>query len=136
MPNIKSAKKRVLVTEKKYSQNKMIKSAVKTAIKKYNAALAAGDVAEAEKLLPETVSIIDSAASKGIIHKNNAANKKSALAKNLNALKAAPAKAEEPKAEEVKEEAKAAPVAEAAAPAAEEKPKKTRAKKAKAEDAE
>ncbi|HIY97648.1 MAG TPA: 30S ribosomal protein S20 [Candidatus Borkfalkia excrementigallinarum] len=136
MPNIKSAKKRVLVTEKKNSQNKMIKSAVKTAIKKYNAALAAGDVAEAEKLLPETVSIIDSAASKGIIHKNNAANKKSALAKNLNALKAAPAKAEEPKAEEVKEEAKAAPVAEAAAPAAEEKPKKTRAKKAKAEDAE
>ena len=134
-PN-KSAKKRVLVTEKKNSQNKMIKSAVKTAIKKYNAALAAGDVAEAEKLLPETVSIIDSAASKGIIHKNNAANKKSALAKNLNALKAAPAKAEEPKAEEVKEEAKAAPVAEAAAPAAEEKPKKTRAKKAKAEDAE
>ncbi len=136
MPNIKSAKKRVLVTEKKNSQNKMIKSAVKTAIKKYNAALAAGDVAEAEKLLPETVSIIDSAASKGIIHKNNAANKKSALAKNLNALKAAPAKAEEPKAEEVKEEAKAAPIAEAAAPAAEEKPKKTRAKKAKAEDAE
>ena len=136
MPNIKSAKKRVLVTEKKNSQNKMIKSAVKTAIKKYNAALAAGDVAEAEKLLPKTVSIIDSAASKGIIHKNNAANKKSALAKNLNALKAAPAKAEEPKAEEVKEEAKAAPVAEATAPAAEEKPKKTRAKKAKAEDAE
>lgn len=136
MPNIKSAKKRVLVTEKKNSQNKMIKSAVKTAIKKYNAALAAGDVAEAEKLLPETVSIIDSAASKGIIHKNNAANKKSALAKNLNALKAAPAKAEELKAEEVKEEAKAAPVAEATAPAAEEKPKKTRAKKAKAEDAE
>lgn len=136
MPNIKSAKKRVLVTEKKNSQNKMIKSAVKTAIKKYNAALAAGDVAEAEKLLPETVSIIDSAVSKGIIHKNNAANKKSALAKNLNALKAAPAKAEEPKAEEAKEEAKAAPVAETAAPAAEEKPKKTRAKKAKAEDAE
>ena len=85
MPNIKSAKKRVLVTEKKNTQNRMIKSAVKTAIKKYNAALAAGDVEAAEKLLPETVSVIDSAASKGIIHKNNAANKKSALAKNLNA---------------------------------------------------
>jgi len=47
-----------------------------------------GDVAAAEKLLPETVSVIDSAVSKGILHKNNAANKKSALAKNLNALKA------------------------------------------------
>lgn len=90
MPNIKSAKKRVVVTEKKNTQNKMIKSAVKTAIKKYNAVLAAGDAAEAEKLLPETVSVIDSAVSKGIFHKNNAANKKSALAKRLNELKAAP----------------------------------------------
>lgn len=76
MPNIKSAKKRVLVTEKKNTQNKMIKSSIKTAIKKYNAAIAAGDVETAEKLLPETVSVIDSAASKGILHKNNAANKK------------------------------------------------------------
>lgn len=127
MPNIKSAKKRVAVIEKKTSQNKMIRSSVKTAIKKYNAAIAAGDVAEAEKLLPVTVSVIDSAASKGIIHKNNASNKKSALAKNLNALKAAAAAAP---AEEVS--APAAPAEEA--PAVEtpaEKPKKTRAKKAK-----
>lgn len=142
MPNIKSAKKRVAVTEKKNTQNKMIKSAVKTAIKKYNAVLAAGDIAEAEKLLPETVSAIDSAASKGILHKNNAANKKSALAKNLNAAKAAAEKAaaeekkaaaEEKKAaakEEPKEEVKAAPAAE---PVAEEKPKRTRKKKADAE---
>ena len=50
-----------------------------------------GDVAAAEKLLPQTESVIDSAVSKGIIHKNNAANKKSALAKNLNALRAAKA---------------------------------------------
>ncbi len=130
MPNIKSAKKRVAVIEKKTSQNKMIKSAVKTAIKKYNAAIAAGDIAEAEKLLPVTVSAIDSAASKGILHKNNAANKKSALAKKLNEIRtSAPAAKEEPspapKAEEVQ------PVAEEAAPA----PKKTRAKK-KAADAE
>lgn len=128
MPNIKSAKKRVAVIEKKTSQNKMIRSSVKTAIKKYNAAIAAGDVAEAEKLLPVTVSVIDSAASKGIIHKNNASNKKSALAKNLNALKAAAAAAP---AEEVS--APAAPAVEEA-PAVEapaEKPKKTRAKKAK-----
>ena len=93
MPNIKSAKKRVAVTEKKNTQNKMIKSAVKTAVKKYNALLAAGDLAGAEKLLPETVSVIDSAVSKGILHKNNAANKKSALAKNLNSAKAAAEKA-------------------------------------------
>ena len=130
MPNIKSANKRVAVIEKKTSQNKMIKSAVKTAIKKYNAAIAAGDIAEAEKLLPVTVSAIDSAASKGILHKNNAANKKSALAKKLNEIRtSAPAAKEEPapapKAEEVQ------PVAEEAAPA----PKKTRAKK-KAADAE
>ena len=125
MPNIKSAKKRVVVTEKKNSQNKMIRSAVKTAIKKFNAALAAGDAEAAEKLLPETVSVIDSAASKGILHKNNAANKKSALAKNLNALKAAHKAAPDVEVEEVKVEAVAAE-----APVAEEKPKKTRAKKA------
>lgn len=128
MPNIKSAKKRVVVTEKKNSQNKMIKTSVKTAIKKFNAALAAGDAEAAEKLLPETVSVIDSAASKGILHKNNAANKKSALAKNLNALKANPKAAvqEKVKAEEAKEAETAAPVAEAPVEA---KPKKTRAKK-------
>ena len=128
MPNIKSAKKRVVVTEKKNSQNKMIKTSVKTAIKKFNAALAAGDAEAAEKLLPETVSVIDSAASKGILHKNNAANKKSALAKNLNALKANPKAAvqEEVKAEESKEAETAAPAAEAPVEA---KPKKTRAKK-------
>ena len=88
MPNIKSAKKRVVVNDKKNLENRMVKSTVKTAIRKYNDALASGDVAAAEKLLPETVSVIDSAVSKGILHKNNAANKKSALAKNLNALKA------------------------------------------------
>ena len=63
MPNIKSAKKRVVVNEKKNTQNRMIKSSVKTAIRKFNAALAAGDAEAAEKLLPETVSVIDSAAS-------------------------------------------------------------------------
>ncbi len=154
MPNIKSAKKRVIVNDKKSSQNKMIRSAVKTAIRKFNAAIAAGDVDAAEKLLPETVSVIDSAASKGILHKNNAANKKSALAKSLNALKAAPApvaaapevKVEEPVQPEVKEEVAPAveekpkktraKKTETAAAATEEKPKKTRAKKVKAEDAE
>ena len=75
MPNIKSAKKRVVVNENKNLENRMVKSTVKTAIRKYNDALASGDVAAAEKLLPETVSVIDSAVSKGILHKNNAANK-------------------------------------------------------------
>lgn len=52
MPNIKSAKKRVVVNEKKNLENRMVKSTVKTAIRKYNDALASGDVAAAEKLLP------------------------------------------------------------------------------------
>ena len=86
MPNIQSAKKRVLVTEKKTAQNKAIKSALKTQIKKFLAAVNAGDKETANKLYPETVSAIDSAASKGILHKNNAANKKAKLAKKLAAL--------------------------------------------------
>ena len=86
VPNIKSAKKRVLVTEKKTLENKAIKSALKTQIKKFLAAVNAGDKELAEKLLPETVSAIDSAVSKGILHKNNAANKKAKLAKKLQAI--------------------------------------------------
>ena len=126
MPNIKSAKKRVTVTEKKNTQNKMIKSAVKTAIRKFNQAIDAGDFDTAEKLLPEVASAVDSAASKGILHKNNAANKKSALAKRLNTAKAAAAAAPT-----AAEEVPAAPAAEvpAAEEAPAEKPKRTRKKK-------
>ena len=86
MPNIKSAKKRVLVIEKKTQQNKAIKSAVKTQIKKFLASVEAGNKEEATKVYSDTVSAIDSAASKGILHKNNAANKKAKLAKKLNAM--------------------------------------------------
>lgn len=86
MPNIKSAKKRVLVIEKKNTLNRSIKAEVKTAIKKLNAAIDANNVEEANALLPVTMSVIDSACSKGIIHKNNAANKKSGLAKRVAAL--------------------------------------------------
>ncbi len=86
MPNIKSAKKRVLVTEKKTAQNKALKSALKTQIKKFLAAVSAGDKEAANKLYPETVSAIDSACSKGLLHKNNAANKKAKLAKKLAAI--------------------------------------------------
>ena len=79
MPNIKSAKKRVLVTEKKTKENKMIKSL---------AAVEAGSKETANALYPETVSAIDSAASKGVLHKNNAANKKAKLAKKLASISA------------------------------------------------
>ena len=87
MPNIKSAKKRVIVNEKKNSVNKNNKSEVKSAIKKLNDVIATGNYEEAVKLYPETASIIDSSVAKGIYHKNTAANKKSGLAKKINALK-------------------------------------------------
>ena len=77
-----------MVIEKKTAVNKAVKSALKTQIKKFLAAVTAGNKEEATKLYPETVSAIDSAASKGILHKNNAANKKAKLAKKLNAMEA------------------------------------------------
>ena len=86
MPNIKSAKKRVLVTEKKTMRNKAIKSALKTQVKKFLAAVETGDKETATKLFPETVSAIDAAVTKGVLHKNNANNRKAKLALKLNAL--------------------------------------------------
>ena len=86
MPNIKSAKKRVLVIEKKTMKNKAIKSALKTQVKKFLNAVEAGDKELATKLFPETVAAIDAAASKGVIHKNNANNRKAKLAKKLASL--------------------------------------------------
>ena len=88
MPNIKSAKKRVKVTETKTLQNKMFRSQMKTEIKKYEAAVAAGDMAAAQELYKAAVKKIDMAASKGIIHKNCAAHKKSAFTKALNSMNA------------------------------------------------
>ena len=84
MPNIKSAKKRVLVNEQKKEENKMIKSQVKTEIKKIEALIKENKIEEAKALLPEAFKVIDGACSKGIIHKNNAANKKAKLSKKLN----------------------------------------------------
>ena len=86
MPNIKSAKKRVLVIEKKTMRNKAIKSALKTQVKKFLAAVDANDKELATKLFPETVSVIDAAATKGVLHKNNANNRKAKLAKKLASL--------------------------------------------------
>jgi small subunit ribosomal protein S20 len=87
MPNIKSAEKRVKVIEKKTLQNKMIRSQMNTVIKKFNDAVSASDFKAAEKLLPSCFSHIDHAAVSGVIHKNNANNKKSQLSKTLHSLK-------------------------------------------------
>ena len=84
MPNIKSAKKRVLVTKTKTLQNKMFRTQLKTDIKKYQAALAAGDAALAQETYKQAVKKIDQAAARGIIHKNAAAHKKSQFTKALN----------------------------------------------------
>ena len=83
MPNIKSAKKRVLVTEIKTLQNKMKRSEMKTAVKKFEAAVAAGDKEAATALFSAVVRKLDRAAARGLIHKNCAANKKSQFAKTL-----------------------------------------------------
>ena len=81
MPNIKSAKKRVKVTNSKNMQNKVFKSAMRTNLKKLNAGIEAKDAAS----LNEAYKIIDKAAAKVIIHKNTAANKKAKLAAQFNA---------------------------------------------------
>ena len=86
MANIKSAKKRVLVTKVKTERNKAIKSSVKTAIKKVDAAVAAKDVEAAKAALLNATSIIDKAETKGIYHKNNAARKVSRLSKAVNSI--------------------------------------------------
>lgn len=83
MPNIKSAKKRVIVTKTKTARNKARNSALKTAIKKANEAVEA-NAADKDVLVKAAIKKIDQAEIKGIIHKNNAARKKSALAKKLN----------------------------------------------------
>ena len=88
MPNIKSAIKRVSVIEKKTLRNNMIKSGYKSAVKKFEQAVEAGNVEEAKTLFSEATKKIDQACSKGFIVKNTAARKKSNLAKKLNAAQA------------------------------------------------
>lgn len=130
MPNIKSAKKRVLVNEKKTEQNKAIRSAVKTEMKKIDLLIKENKLEEAKASLAVAYKAIDSACTKNIYHANNAANKKSKLAKKVDAA----IKNAAPIVEEV-----VAPVVEEVAPVAEEKPakktttRKPRAKKADAE---
>lgn len=87
MPNIKSAKKRVLVTQKKNAINRSTKSEISTAKKKFLTAVAEKDVEKATKLLSEVVSLMDSAARENVISKNCASRNQANLASKLNAIK-------------------------------------------------
>ena len=87
VPNIQSAKKRVKVSETKNLRNRMVKSGVKTSIRKLNAAMTEGADAAATQYVA-TTSAIDKAVAKGIIHKNCAAHQKSEFTKALNAMQA------------------------------------------------
>jgi small subunit ribosomal protein S20 len=86
MPNIKSAKKRVLVIETKTLQNKIFRTQLKTDVKKYQAALAAGDTALAQQTYKAAVKKIDQAAARGTIHTNKAARHKSQFTLKLNRM--------------------------------------------------
>jgi small subunit ribosomal protein S20 len=83
MPNVKSAIKRVRISEKKRARNASAKSAIKTYTRRYEAAIADGDKEGATSLFAKVSSMLDKAASKGIIHKNKAARRKSRLAAKL-----------------------------------------------------
>ena len=86
MPNIKSAIKRVNVIEKKTRENNMIKSGYKSAVKKFEQAVEAGNKEEATKLFSLATKKVDQACTKGVIVKNTAARKKSKMAQKLNAM--------------------------------------------------
>jgi small subunit ribosomal protein S20 len=86
--NIKSQIKRNRQNEKRRLRNKSVKSSLKTAIRKYNQAVQAGDATSADALLRDASRKLDKAASKGVIHKNQAANRKSAIAKRHDSLAA------------------------------------------------
>ena len=86
MPNIKSATKRVLVNKAQALQNKIVRSSLKTDIKKFEAAVAEGNRSEAEGAYKLAVKAVDKAVGHGILHKNNAARKKSSMTIKLNKL--------------------------------------------------
>ena len=86
MPNIKSSKKDVISSKIAYEKNKAEKSALKTAVKKFEAALVEGDRAAAEVAYKAAVVKVDCAARKGLMHKNTAARKKSSMTLQLNKL--------------------------------------------------
>ena len=86
MANIKSQIKRITTNEKARQRNQAIRSSVKTAIRKVREAVDAGDKAKAVELQRDAAQKLDKAVTKGVIHANQAANKKSAIAKTVNAL--------------------------------------------------
>ncbi|MBR1930570.1 MAG: 30S ribosomal protein S20 [Lachnospiraceae bacterium] len=86
LANIKSAKKRILVTRTKTDRNKAIRSSVKTAIKKVFAAIESGDKAAATEELKQATKVIEMAATKGVYHKNNAARKVSRISKAVSKM--------------------------------------------------
>ena len=85
MPNIKSAKKRVLVNQTKAARNKAAKSALKTQLKYFDAAISEGNRSEADVRYKQAVKAVDHAA-RGLMHKNTAANRKSKMTLRLNKL--------------------------------------------------
>ena len=135
MPNIKSAKKRVLVNAKKTEQNKAIRSAVRTEIKKIDSLIKNNKLEEAKASLANAFKVIDSACSKNIFHANNAANKKAKLSKKVDAALASTTVEEVVATAPVEEVVVEAP-AEVEAPVKKPATRKPRAKKAEVKDAE
>lgn len=86
MANIKSAKKRILTSAKRAERNKSVKSAVKTAIKKVDAAVAAGEKSSAQEALRAAESALSRAASKGVLHPNMTSRKVSRMARAVDAM--------------------------------------------------
>ena len=84
MANIKSQKKRILQNAAAQERNKAVRSALKTKVRLFREAVATGDTAKATAALADATRALDKAVSKGVIHKNQAANRKSALASTLN----------------------------------------------------
>lgn len=121
MANIKSAKKRISTNDRQRAENRYIKATISTYIKNYRVALESGDLKNAEAQLNTTISYIDSACSKGVLHRNNASRKIARLTMALDK-----SKANAPKKEAVKVEKKVEKVAEPVVEA----PKKAPAKKA------
>ncbi|KXB62509.1 30S ribosomal protein S20 [Olsenella sp. DNF00959] len=87
MANIKSQKKRIITAEKARVRNKAVRSELKTAVKKVRAAVEEGDATVAQDAANKASRLLDKAASKGIIHKNQAADRKSGVQKLVNTLK-------------------------------------------------
>ena len=104
MANIKSAKKRIKVINRQKAENKFVKATIATYTKKFRALVAEGNLVEAEAKLKETISLIDSAESKGVLHKNNASRKVARLTYALSQAKGAVQTEEPKKAEKVTEE--------------------------------